>query len=247
MPLLTLRHYDQELLSHSHEHSQVVFALRGDLQLEVAGQESLMAPQMMAVIPPSAVHACGSPQGSDCLVLDVPSESWLSERLGRHADASRSLLEQNRTCALSARQGQLINWLANSPINDPLIAEQGTILLLASLTAEVRSEPHGLPMAAITAYIDQHLAHPLQVHDLARISGLSTARFHARFLAENSITPMDFVRQRRLQQGRQLLISTQLSVHEVAEQTGYSSQSAFTAALSRHCDMTPRQLRRLRE
>lgn len=245
--LLTLRHYSHELIRHSHAYPQVVFGLRGMLQFEVSGQENLVAGQMMAVVPDSAEHTCGSPHGSQCLVLDIPSEGWLIERLGEHADASRKLLDQAAIRHLNPSQNQLIAWLANSPINDPLIAEQGAILLLASLDTDAVPEPHTLPLTAISTFIDKHLAHPLQVSDLARISGLSSARFHARFLADTGMTPMEYVRERRLEHGRNLLLSTSLAVHEVATQAGYNSQSAFTAALSRHCGLTPRQLREYRE
>ena len=38
--LLSLRHYSHELLSHSHDHAQLVFGLSGLLEFEVAGQGS---------------------------------------------------------------------------------------------------------------------------------------------------------------------------------------------------------------
>ncbi|MNJ80721.1 Exoenzyme S synthesis regulatory protein ExsA [compost metagenome] len=58
---------------------------------------------------------------------------------------------------------------------------------------------------------------------------------------------MDYVRTRRLHLGRQLLLESRLAVGEVATRVGYSSQSAFTAALSREFGVTPRVLRRNRE
>lgn len=140
----------------------------------------------------------------------------------------------------------MVSWLAASPINDPVIAQQGAALLLASL-ANGELPTHAtsrLPLTALDAHIDQHAAHPLQVADLARLAGLSAARFHARFLAETGQTPMDYVRSRRLQLARQLLQGSNLAIGEIAARVGYSSQSAFSAALSRHLGVTPRQLRR---
>ncbi|MCY1492498.1 Helix-turn-helix domain protein [compost metagenome] len=55
---------------------------------------------------------------------------------------------------------------------------------------------------------------------------------------------MDYVRQRRLQLGLQLLRDTPLAIGEIATQVGYASQSAFTAALVRQYGATPRELRR---
>lgn len=243
--LLSLRHYSHELLRHSHAHAQLVFGLSGQLDFEVAGRGSQVIRQTLAVVPADAQHVCGSRNGSQCLVLDVPSEQWLVQRLGLHADASRRLLDKPGALHLAPAQSQLVSWLAASPINDPVIAEQGATLLLASLASEHRAPDVALrlPLAAIDAHIDQHAAHPLQVADLARLAGLSVARFHPRFLDETGQTPMEYVRSRRLQLGRHLLQNSHLAVGEIAARVGYSSQSAFTAALSRQFGSTPRALR----
>lgn len=246
---LSLRHYSHELLSHSHAHAQLVFGLSGQLDFEVAGRGSLVTRQTLAVVPSEAQHACGSKAGSQCLVLDVPPEHWLQRQLGPHLDATRRLLERPEAVSLNPAQSQLVSWLAASPINDPVIAQQGAALLLASLAhgAAGQREPAGLPLAALDAHIDRHAAHPLQVGDLARLAGLSAARFHVRFLSATGQTPMDYVRSRRLQLARHLLQHSQLPIGEIAARVGYGSQSAFTAALSRQFGCTARELRLHRE
>jgi AraC-like DNA-binding protein len=244
-PILSLRHYSHELLCHSHDHAQLVFGLAGELQFEVDGQGSRVRRHQLAVVPAGARHACGSPQGSQCLVLDLPANDWLERQLGHHASDIQRLLDSPRALQLDPVQGQLLGWLASSPINDVVIANQGAALLLGSLAcASPEARPGGLPLAALDRHIEQHAAHPLQVADLARLAGLSVARFHARFLAETGRTPMEHIRDKRLQLAERLLRGSDMAVGEVAARVGYSSQSAFTAALSRHLGMTPRQLRR---
>ncbi|AVD82203.1 AraC family transcriptional regulator [Pseudomonas sp. SWI6] len=245
--ILSLRHYRHDLIAHSHEHPQLVFGLRGRLDFEVQGHGARIDRQGLMVVPAGAHHACGSDAGSHCLVLDVPGDHWLHEQLGEHADASRRLLDNPGARNLDARQQQLVDWLANSPVDDPLIARQGAVLLLASLnpTAAAAIAPsHRLPYAAFDAHIEQHAAYPLQVADLARLAGLSSARLHARFIAECGMTPMDYIRQRRLLMARQLLKQSSLAVGEIAARVGYGSQSAFSAAVLRMFGCTPLALRR---
>jgi AraC-like DNA-binding protein len=245
-PILSLRHYSHDQIIHSHQHIQLVFGLQGQLDFEIDGQGSRIQQQLLAVVPSDAHHACGSDDGSLCLVLDIPDHGWLQQRLGHHADAAQRLLERPAALRLSPTQSQLVSWLSASPINDPIISAQGAALLLASLASgcEPAGGQHPLPLAALYAHIDRHLAHPLEVRDLARLAGLSVQRFHARFARETGLTPQEFIRLRRLQQGRQLLISSSLAVGEIAARVGYASQSAFTAALSRHYGVTPRAVRR---
>ena len=247
--ILSLRQYNHDLLVHSHSHAQLVFGLSGCLEFEVDGRGARVERQTLAVVPPEAQHACGSPGGSLCLVVDVPDEDWLRHTLGRHFDSGRRLLEQPGALSLNPAQSQLVSWIAASPLADEVIAGQSAGLLLASLAAPgaCTAESSALPLAALDAHIDQHAARPLQVADLARLCGLSVARFHARFLAEAGQTPMDYVRSRRLHLGRQLLLESRLAVGEIAVMVGYSSQSAFTAALSREFGVTPRALRNARE
>lgn len=246
-PILSLRHYRDDLIAHSHEHPQLVFGLRGRLDFEVQGQGALLGRQGLVVVPAGAHHTCGSDAGSHCLVLDVPDHQWLHEQLGEHADASRRLLDRPGALCLDPRQQQLVDWLAASPMEDPLIARQGAVLLLASLNPSASANvmpSRRLPYAAFDAHIEQHAAYPLQVADLARIAGLSSARLHARFVEECAMTPMDYIRQRRLLKARQLVTRTRLPMGEIAAQVGYSSQSAFSAAMLRAFGCSPLALRR---
>lgn len=246
-PLLSLRHYRHDLIAHSHDHSQLVFGLGGRLDFEVQGRGARIDRQDLMVVPAGAHHTCGSPAGSHCLVLDVPPGPWLDEHLGEHVDNSRRLLDRPGALSLDSRQQQLVDWLASSPVDDPLIARQGAVLLLASLqphTGAAIAANKRLPYAAFDQHIEQHAAYPLQVADLARLAGLSSARLYARFASETGMTPMDYIRQRRLLMARRLLRDTPLPVGEVAAQVGYGSQSAFSAAVLRTFGCTPLALRR---
>jgi AraC-like DNA-binding protein len=245
-PILTLRHYTKAPIAHSHEHAQLVFGLSGHLDFEVDGRGSQVRESSVMVLPYDAHHACDSRDGSRCLVLDVPTEHWVLQSLGEHADASRRLLDQPARLTLDARQHQLVQWLAQSPVDDPLIVQQGAVLLLASLNHPQAQPVPGkrLPYAAFNAHIERHVGHPLQVADLARIADLSVARLHARFMAECGQTPMDYIRRRRLQTALELLRGTPLPIGEIADRVGYTSQSAFAAAMLREFGASPGALRR---
>ncbi|MCG6574543.1 AraC family transcriptional regulator [Pseudomonas sp. AF32] len=245
-PILTLRQYSQDLIVHSHDHAQLVFGLSGALDFEIEGCGSQVVRQSFVVVPAGAHHACDSPHGSRCLVMDVPGDDWIDQCLGEHADASRRLLGSGARLPLDAGQSQLVCWLASSRMDDPLIARQGAVLLLASLNGARPATTGGrrLPYAALDAHIDQYAAYPLQVADLAQVAGLSSARLHARFVAECGQTPMEYIRSRRLHKAVGLLRDTDLPIGEVAHRVGYSSQSAFAAAVLREFGVSPSKLRR---
>jgi len=233
MSILSLRHYAKTPIAHHHAHAQLVFGVNGQLEFEMDGRGSLITRHFLAVIPPQTTHGCQSITGSHCLVLDMPQDGSL---------AAGDLLQRPDTLGLVPEQQQLVDWLARSPLNNPQLAQQGAALLLASLNARWGAAPK-LPLALLDAQIDRHLSHPLQVADLARLSGLSVARLHARFVQETGQTPMDYVRRRRLQQALSLLRESTAAIGDIAARCGYQSQSAFSAAFVREYGYSPRELR----
>jgi AraC-like DNA-binding protein len=243
--ILSLRHYSDDLIAHSHEHPQLVFGLRGQLDFELDGQGARIQRHGLIVVPAGTHHTCGSVAGSHCLVLDVPGDAWLNSSMGEQVSASQRLLEHRGSLELDNHQQQLVDWLAAGPVTDPLIAQQGAVLLLASLNGSSRPAivRKQLPFARFDAHIEKNAAYPLQVADLARLAGLSSARLHARFIAEASMTPMDYIRQRRLFKARQLLRTSARPIGEIAAQVGYGSQSAFSAAVLQAFGCSPRALR----
>lgn len=74
---------------------------------------------------------------------------------------------------------------------------------------------------------------------------MSVARLHARFVTECGLTPMDYIRNRRLHMARGLLRDSHLPIGEIAARVGYASQSAFAAAVLREFGSSPGALRRL--
>jgi hypothetical protein len=55
-PILTLRHYTQAPIDHSHDHAQLVFGLSGHLDFEVEGRGSQVRESSVMVLPYAAHH-----------------------------------------------------------------------------------------------------------------------------------------------------------------------------------------------
>ncbi|MFF4117280.1 AraC family transcriptional regulator N-terminal domain-containing protein [Streptomyces sp. NPDC001714] len=76
-------------------------------------------------------------------------------------------------------------------------------------------------------WIRQHYHEPLNVTDLARLSGMSTSSFHRHFRAATSATPIQFQKTIRLQTARTLLWARTGNVTAIAHRVGYESPSQF--------------------
>lgn len=237
--IATLRHYDQDLIHHDHVHTQLVFGLQGQLEFEIESRGDCVMPQILAVVPAGMAHACSSRQGSQCLVLDIAEDIPALD----HQEAIQKFLLQPFYLNLDIRQNQLLHWLLDSLEDDPRLVVQGIWLMLASLSRTTNAPSPVLPLAQLNRFLDRHRAHPVQIDDIAHSCGLSSTQLSARFVRDTGLTPMAYVRQRRLSQAYDMLLNTTLAVGTIAAQVGYESQSAFTAAFSRQYAMTPRRLR----
>jgi AraC family transcriptional regulator len=95
-------------------------------------------------------------------------------------------------------------------------------------------------------YIDNNLSHSLPVAELAGMAGLSVRHFIQAFTRSFGEPPHRYVVDRRLGFAEKLLTRGDLTIAEVAYQSGFSSQSHLTTTMKKHRQKTPLQVRRER-
>jgi AraC-like DNA-binding protein len=101
-------------------------------------------------------------------------------------------------------------------------------------------------LAPALALIDARLGDPALIPaDLAAELDLSPSRFHALFKRTCGLPPALYLRRRRMQRAEELLISTELKIHAVAERCGWSDHFHFSR-LFKHWHGTGPQAYRLR-
>jgi AraC-like DNA-binding protein len=98
-------------------------------------------------------------------------------------------------------------------------------------------------LAATVSMIDDRLADPPGVEELATLSGYSVRHFNRQFLARFACTPHDYITQRRVALARGLLLDPNLKVHEVAAQLGFSSVAIFSRWFRREVGLSPSEHR----
>lgn len=95
------------------------------------------------------------------------------------------------------------------------------------------------------AYVEEHIAGDLRVEELARVVGMSTFHFAHAFRQATGLPPHRYVMQKRIARGKDLLRETALSLDEIAQRVGYSSQSHFSVAFRKTVGIAPSAFRRL--
>ena len=89
-------------------------------------------------------------------------------------------------------------------------------------------------------YIEDHLAAPIELADIAAAAHLSSYHFARLFRASCGRAPMEYVRMRRLTEAAlELRRNPKVSITELSLRTGFGSLQGFSAAFKREFRITP--------
>ena len=99
----------------------------------------------------------------------------------------------------------------------------------------------------VLGYIHSHLDQPLHNGLLAQQCHMHPNHFIRYFSKRTGQTPASYVVQCRMDMARQLLIKSDLTVNQIAEQVGIPEQSHFARLFRRHYALTPTQYRKRHE
>lgn len=91
--------------------------------------------------------------------------------------------------------------------------------------------------------IHQRFREPIAVEELAALCSMSTSHFIRSFKKHFGSTPHEYLLAFRIRQAKLLLLSTALSVEEIADQCGFHSASHFARAFRAGTGMRPTEFR----
>ncbi|RRJ84303.1 helix-turn-helix domain-containing protein [Aestuariirhabdus litorea] len=239
--------------SHRHHHHfhQMIVGVSGCADFEVDGLGHRLDRWQGCVVPSDHPHYyCGDPDNR-VLVLNLPfgGNDLLPDRVVER------LFERPGYFTMDPRLQQLLSLgiqeIQQFPHDQGLAAHVAATFIhgLSHRLGQSQSSPPSprgrqLDRERLDQFIDAHLGESISVFALAKRVHLSPSQFQRVFKEGYGITPHQYVITRRLQKARELLTDSTLSISEIADHCGFSSQSALTCALQRHQGVTPGQLRR---
>ena len=150
---------------------------------------------------------------------------------------------------ISMQRERVVNTLWNmKPEDVPAVADgnENAERPEASEDAEV-NEPAAVShfITRFKEVVESRLADSdISVEDLAADMNLSRVQLYRKVKSYTGSTPVELVRTARLNQGYQLLLTTDKSVSEVAYQVGFSAPSYFTKCFKEEYGLLPGDLRK---
>jgi two-component system, response regulator YesN len=95
------------------------------------------------------------------------------------------------------------------------------------------------------AYVDNQLDQQISLKEVADIVHLNASYFSVLFKEQSGLTFSEYVTRKRLQSAKKLLLTTDLSIDEIALKAGYQSAKYFIKVFKEFEEYTPSKYRRL--
>lgn len=240
---------DNQAHEHAHDYHQLVLSLSGRAEFEVDGCGGEVCRMCACLVPGDAEHQFAGMGDNRMLILDLDERDTSPEDLSLLAE----LFESPRYPTLDADFQNLLSYAGAELArygSDPHLARALGGVLLRALHLRLfgergRSAVAGLDIGRLDAYIVEHLARRITVIELAQVACLSPSHFHAQFKDSVGLTPHQYLLKTRLDHAARLLRESPLPLVRIAEECGFSSQSALTTAMRRYLGLTPKRLRGL--
>lgn len=234
---ISIRSYGAHSTVDTHDFSQLVLPLAGELSMDIAGREAVVDRTVAAYVEAGSRHD---------QVSDVTNRSLILDLQPRDLDArTADRLASRPYVSLTPEANNLIDYMGASLTKGRVLPHKLKLwvpLLVDALLGEQSQLPARL--ASLFATVEADLSKHWTVEIMAEQVGVSASRLHAIFQESLGKSPRAWLTDLRLEQVCRLLTNTELSIAELVYRSGYADQSALTRAMRKATGLTPAAYRR---
>lgn len=183
------------------------------------------------------------------LHFDGIAAGEVMKRMRAHADAQFPAVELGLDHVILQRFLELIQTVQMESNQPSMLADSmlWTVLGMMIHRLEHRAPHPGIQrqdqVRRVLTYVQDHLADPMTLNDLARQAGMSVSQLSRLFRKMYQLSPMQYVIGQRIARASLLLGETTLSIKQVAAQTGFYDPYYFSRQFRRVLGLPPKAYR----
>ncbi|GEM_PF-2015676 len=215
---------------HSHGHNEIMVMLGGKLSVRAGGEEFQVEKGDALFYAPNVKHfeEADSKEGADFIFFSIPASFKINSKL-LVRDPGRRLLT-------------LAHWLAEER-EKPF--EKRERLLGAYIQAVIfemeklsKDRPNS-PLSHIRDHIAGSLTENHSVSSLAKRAGMSKFHFIRTYRKYSGLSPVQDLLRMRLESACNLLVTTEMTLKQIAVETGFCDEYYFSRMFRKHLGTTP--------
>lgn len=242
---------------HLHRQLELIYVLSGSTTVTVEQQDFLLKSGQGVLVFPNQMHGLKNVDaGQNLLCIFEPDichsfRHFFQNKKPSHNDFAVSTLSGHSHIALQGLETLAATMEKDRPTpSDVQIYAEGylTLLLadlLPALPLQTRKNTEDLELEQrLLLYLDAHYTEELSLESLSKEFGVSRFVLSRIFTEKLHTTFPDYVNSRRLDYARDLLLSTELSVTQIALDAGFGSSRTFFRAFQDSFHTTPGAYRR---
>lgn len=227
---------DWHMAAHRHAHHEVIAVESGAMSVTIHGR----------TIQARAGEVLFYPAGCDHTEWADPARPAVTLCLGYRgdlfADRIRTVTEDRE-----GRIRQMLRWVqADMGLPQAARAQRlaGLVVALVNELSYLSDSPEPPLVARTRAFVQDRLAEPLTLDQLAEQAGMSKYHFLRQYRELTGTTPMAAVRRQRIDLARNLLVCTPWPLRVIAERVGFDNEFHLSRVFRRLTGVPPGSLRK---
>lgn len=246
---------------HWHSTMEILFCLNGQATITIGQEHLTLHRNQLIVFDAGIVHAIHSDSRLYMFLvvhIDKRQLSFYCPDLDLYRFECRPISLDDPLSTPYIRLCQLAHDLTRINVADERTRDMrsdGTALLMLAdlikyfsvyappLTTTERNRPNEMIHRIIT-YVTEHYQEPLSLTDAARDIGISKEYFCRLFKENMGITFLQYLNEVRISHADRLLTTTDLSISEIMQQSGFTNQTMFNRLFKEIYGVTPREARK---
>lgn len=232
----------------SHRNSMIIYICSGSMFVENAGQSGIALPGQVALLDCSLPHHYYAREDTEFLWIHLEgcnAKQFFAYIHSMYGDRLTFTPPSSQVTRASMLQ------LINSFRLPGHMSEGEQSQRIHRMLCELIVMPHAIQQAddtdavsQVIDYITQHLFEDMSVSDVAASINLSPSHLSRLFKMRTGFSPHEFITLRRIDAAKELLLTTKLSVKQIAFRVGYHSEANFITSFSGKTGLTPAVFRR---
>lgn len=257
--------YDNEAYPiHWHNAIEIIMPLENHYVVYVCDEKYDIPVNDVLIIPPGDLHKMPAVEGHrlilqcdnsvlsdvspvETVMRGLPSPILINKEMSRelHSLAKKTMLD---VYSLNSKKNELVDVKVYTAVINLLTAvrevqiEKNMNMLNCD---DVKMDEYSEKFNAVMKYIDANYMYDITLDSLANVAGYSKYHFSRIFKQYNSMSYLQYINARRTKAAEHLLLDPNLSITDVAMQSGFKSITTFNRIFKeiKHC--TPSDFKKL--